>query len=179
MDINECVRGTSGCAITGAACTNSAGGYTCACTLGYAGDGFSCNPTPTLDQLQLNYTTQGAAQLACDEGQDVKYPTGVPGFAYDPTGGLSRADGASDAMVGPRGISFLWGSASLRGAGHVLHAGEVCVGGRFDTIGVMGLSLCHASSHKAGPVLITTGAFSSPCQELLPARLRTLKQSNL
>ncbi|RMZ57555.1 hypothetical protein APUTEX25_001755 [Auxenochlorella protothecoides] len=99
VDINECVRGTSGCAITGAACTNSAGGYTCACTLGYAGDGFSCNPTPTLDQLQLNYTTQGAAQLACDEGQDVKYPTGVPGFAYDPTGGLSRADGASDAMV--------------------------------------------------------------------------------
>lgn len=178
MDINECVRGTSGCAITGAACTNSAGGYTCACTLGYAGDGFSCNPTPTLDQLQLNYTTQGAAQLACDEGQDVKYPTGVPGFAYDPTGGLSRADGASDAMVGQGGFLFV-GKCIFEGCGpRAACWGSVCWG-EVDTIGVMGLSLCHASSHKAGPVLITTGAFSSPCQKLLPARLHTLKQSNL
>ena len=36
IDINECVRGTSGCA-SNAGCINSAGSYHCKCFFGYSG----------------------------------------------------------------------------------------------------------------------------------------------
>ena len=96
-DINECVRGTAGCAAVGSACVNTEGGYECSCTLGYQGDGFSCAATAALQALQANYSTAGQAQLACQEGSDVPYPEGAPGFAYDPTGGAGVLNGASSA----------------------------------------------------------------------------------
>lgn len=40
-DINECARGTDTCP-DNAACTNTVGGYTCACWPGYALRGASC-----------------------------------------------------------------------------------------------------------------------------------------
>ena len=40
-DANECVDGTSKCNVN-AVCTNTLGSYTCACTSGYYGDGFTC-----------------------------------------------------------------------------------------------------------------------------------------
>ena len=37
IDINECVRGTAGCAAN-AGCTNSNGSFSCACWYGYSGE---------------------------------------------------------------------------------------------------------------------------------------------
>jgi hypothetical protein len=41
LDINECTAGTGNCDAN-AACTNTAGSFTCACNTGYNGDGTSC-----------------------------------------------------------------------------------------------------------------------------------------
>ena len=40
-DIDECVLGTDNCD-ENAACTNTAGSFTCACNTGYSGDGVTC-----------------------------------------------------------------------------------------------------------------------------------------
>jgi len=44
-DVDECTLGTHGCHAAGI-CTNSVGNYTCRCSSGYSGDGFSCSITP-------------------------------------------------------------------------------------------------------------------------------------
>ena len=41
IDINECERDLDNCALN-AACTDTIGNFTCACTIGYSGDGVSC-----------------------------------------------------------------------------------------------------------------------------------------
>jgi len=41
QDIDECAAGTANCDVN-ATCTNSAGGFTCACKPGYTGDGKTC-----------------------------------------------------------------------------------------------------------------------------------------
>ncbi|KAK9845545.1 hypothetical protein WJX84_003268, partial [Apatococcus fuscideae] len=84
IDIDECVRGTSGCAQS-AACNNTQGGFTCQCFLAYTGDGTSCTATPDIGLYANMYETGGIAQLACDEGSNVQYPSGAPGFRHDPT----------------------------------------------------------------------------------------------
>ena len=43
-DINECETGTDSCDVS-AECTNTDGSYTCSCTSGYSGDGFTCTST--------------------------------------------------------------------------------------------------------------------------------------
>ena len=44
----------------------------------------------------MQYTTEGSGMVACDQGQDVVYPAGAPGFQDDPTG-ASLQDPASQA----------------------------------------------------------------------------------
>lgn len=82
-DINECLRGTDGCS-ENAGCINTVGSYTCECFAGYSGDGFTCRETSELASIQANYTSDGSGYLACDQGYDVAYPEGAPGFAYNP-----------------------------------------------------------------------------------------------
>ncbi len=41
LEVDECAAGTDNCDAN-AACTNTPGGYDCACNPGYSGDGFSC-----------------------------------------------------------------------------------------------------------------------------------------
>ena len=41
-DINECDQGEAGCDASYATCTNTDGGFTCDCNVGYSGDGASC-----------------------------------------------------------------------------------------------------------------------------------------
>lgn len=108
QDINECARGTSGCD-PNAGCVDSTSGYTCSCFEGYAGDGYSCQPTAALQALQNNYETDGAGRLACSEGKDLRWPEGAPGFAYDLTGALGRvANGGQQVRwVGSR-ASAVW-----------------------------------------------------------------------
>ncbi|KAK9815739.1 hypothetical protein WJX72_008765 [[Myrmecia] bisecta] len=91
IDINECVRGTAGCAAN-STCINTAGGYQCKCWLGFTGNGqTSCTPTAALSQLDAAYTPDAQqGPLICD----VKYPETAPGFLYDPTGSVSR-DGSN------------------------------------------------------------------------------------
>ena len=48
---------------------SAVGSYSCSCYLGYAGDGFTCQPSALpsgqspLDVLQQQYSTQGAGQV--------------------------------------------------------------------------------------------------------------------
>ena len=45
-----------------------------------------------------NYTSNGVGSLACDQGQDLVYPEGAPGFVYDPTGYLLTLPGRQVLM---------------------------------------------------------------------------------
>ena len=101
LDINECVRGTAGCAKVGAACVNTVGGYSCSCVPGVTGDGLRCTRSQrALDALRKAYTPSPKGKIACDEGKPVAYPLGAPGFAYDPIGaGNSSATGGSSVSV--------------------------------------------------------------------------------
>lgn len=91
QDINECVRGTSGCH-PNATCTNSPGFYTCRCPPGYTGDGFSCSKDEVQHRSMIQqYSSPGPGKLACSEGKDVLYPEAAPGFAYDPIGALEQS----------------------------------------------------------------------------------------
>lgn len=45
-DIDECTLRTDNCSANGTSiCTNTIGGFTCACAKGYQGDGFNCTGT--------------------------------------------------------------------------------------------------------------------------------------
>jgi hypothetical protein len=60
-------------------------------TGGAAGSGYqSCSPSAAIAALASQYTTGGPGVLACDEGTDVPYPPGAPGYAYDPTGSSNQ-----------------------------------------------------------------------------------------
>lgn len=57
------------------------------------GDG-ALNCTPSSQLLMSNdYTTDGVGTLSCDQGRDIVYPEGAPGFVYDPTGYLLTLPG--------------------------------------------------------------------------------------
>jgi hypothetical protein len=43
--------------------------------------------------MNSDYTTDGMGTLSCDQGQDIVYPEGAPGFVYDPTGYLLTLPG--------------------------------------------------------------------------------------
>ena len=55
----------------------------------------ACQPSNLLGQLQ--YTTAGSGLVACNQGADVIYPEGAPGFQDDPTGS-SLANSASQVL---------------------------------------------------------------------------------
>ncbi len=60
----------------------------------YSGDGtLNCTPSSQLLLLNNDYTTDGIGTLSCDQGQDIVYPEGAPGFVYDPTGYLLTLPG--------------------------------------------------------------------------------------
>lgn len=40
-----------------------------------------------------NYSSDGIGTLSCNQGLDVVYPEGAPGFVYDPTGYLLTLPG--------------------------------------------------------------------------------------
>ena len=42
-DIDECAEGTDTCNDTTGVCNNNAGSYSCMCSVGYTGDGRTCN----------------------------------------------------------------------------------------------------------------------------------------
>jgi hypothetical protein len=46
VDINECANGSANCD-SNATCTNTNGGFACACNSGFTGDGHTCTPTCT------------------------------------------------------------------------------------------------------------------------------------
>ena len=58
-----------------------------------SGDGeVSCTPSSQL-LMKSDYTTDGVETLSCDQGRDIAYPEGAPGFVYDPTGYLTTLPG--------------------------------------------------------------------------------------
>lgn len=44
-------------------------------------------------QVSSNYTNAGIGTLACEQGQDLAYPEGAPGYFSDPTGYLLSLPG--------------------------------------------------------------------------------------
>ena len=74
QDVDECDEGTAGCDAT-ATCTNTAGGFTCACADGYAGDGTSCadvdecaTGTDDCDAHASCTNLPGSYECVCDAG---------------------------------------------------------------------------------------------------------------
>ncbi|DBA99225.1 hypothetical protein WJX82_007713 [Trebouxia sp. C0006] len=96
VDINECLRQTVQCA-PNAGCINTEGAYNCTCWPGYTGDGaLNCTTSNQLLMMKSDYNTDGIGTLLCDQGQDIAYPEGAPGFVYDPTGYLLTLPGRQD-----------------------------------------------------------------------------------
>ena len=93
--MNECTSLTHNCS-TSATCTNTAGGFTCACIAGYVGDGFNCtfNPSVTI-QIKGATTNTGNCFPFGGGGTGVSWLPkvafmykNVPAFTLRP--GLSR-----------------------------------------------------------------------------------------
>ena len=64
------------------------------CIFLHEGDGsLACSPSAELLQLSSKYSHNGVGTLACDQGEDVVYPEGAPGYVYDPTGYLLTLPG--------------------------------------------------------------------------------------
>ena len=42
QDLDKCALGTANCASVGGLCTNTKGGFTCECVMGFSGDGTQC-----------------------------------------------------------------------------------------------------------------------------------------
>lgn len=58
------------------------------------GDGVgACESSQGQLQVPSNYTNAGIGSLACEQGEDVAYPEGAPGYLYDPTGYLLTLPG--------------------------------------------------------------------------------------
>ncbi|GMH40074.1 hypothetical protein BSKO_07978 [Bryopsis sp. KO-2023] len=89
IDINECVRATAGCPKNGG-CINTDGGFECQCYPTFELNGDICVPTADLLRLDSQYVSKGAGEVACDEGDNIQFPVGAPGFVYDPTGSVDR-----------------------------------------------------------------------------------------
>ncbi|WP_437575223.1 FG-GAP-like repeat-containing protein [Sorangium sp. So ce887] len=75
-DVNECALGTDNCDAN-AACTNTAGAFTCACNAGYSGDGVTCTDvdecalgTDNCDANAACTNTAGAFTCACNAGYE-------------------------------------------------------------------------------------------------------------
>ncbi|WP_437721100.1 FG-GAP-like repeat-containing protein [Sorangium sp. So ce861] len=73
-DVNECALGTDNCDAN-AACTNTAGSFTCACNAGYSGDGVTCTDvdecaaaTANCDANATCTNTAGSFACACNAG---------------------------------------------------------------------------------------------------------------
>ena len=76
VDVDECAVGTDSCA-DNASCTNTDGGFGCACNSGYEGDGFTCTDvdecgagTDSCDDVAVCTNTTGGFACACDDGYD-------------------------------------------------------------------------------------------------------------
>ncbi|WP_437681990.1 calcium-binding EGF-like domain-containing protein [Sorangium sp. So ce131] len=74
VDVDECAAGTDNCDAN-AACTNTAGSFTCACNTGYTGDGVTCTDVDECaadtDNCDANATctnTAGSFTCACNTG---------------------------------------------------------------------------------------------------------------
>ncbi|HTN92374.1 MAG TPA: FG-GAP-like repeat-containing protein [Sorangium sp.] len=75
-DVNECALGTDNCDAN-AACTNTAGSFTCACNAGYSGDGVTCTEadecalgTDNCDVNAACTNTAGSFTCACNAGYE-------------------------------------------------------------------------------------------------------------
>ncbi|MGK3982878.1 FG-GAP-like repeat-containing protein [Sorangium sp. So ce136] len=73
-DVDECALGTDNCDAN-AACTNTAGSFTCACNAGYSGDGVTCTDvdecalgTDNCDANAACTNTSGSFTCACNAG---------------------------------------------------------------------------------------------------------------
>lgn len=83
-DTDECASGTDDCG-SNAACTNTAGSFTCACNSGYAGDGRNCSD---VDECGLPAAT-------CDTDPTASCTNSVGGFSCGCPAGFT-GDGVGD-----------------------------------------------------------------------------------
>lgn len=68
--------------------------HVCVCVCVCAGDGAgACGASGERLQVASNYSSGGSGTLACQQGQDVEYPQGAPGYLDDPTGYLLTLPG--------------------------------------------------------------------------------------
>ncbi|KAL4437982.1 hypothetical protein ABPG77_004203 [Micractinium sp. CCAP 211/92] len=90
VDVDECVRGTAGCAAT-SICLNSPGSFECVCPLGTTGAPLQgcANDTGVFSSALAGFHSDPKGQ-ACDQGRDIPYPHAAVGWAEDPTGGFDR-----------------------------------------------------------------------------------------
>ena len=63
LDIDECSSSNGGCHAN-ASCQNTVGSFTCACNLGYGGDGFNCAGTLLLSVKYVIKQTSGVTVAA-------------------------------------------------------------------------------------------------------------------
>ena len=109
MDIDECATGAAGCAVS-ASCTNTDGGFECACVEGYSGDGIDCVPVELdsdgdglLDTVEATLGTDpddaDSDDDGLDDGDEVEGTGLLAGYgATDPLDPDTDGDGLSDGL---------------------------------------------------------------------------------
>lgn len=84
-NINECARGVHDCH-ENAECIDEDGGYMCLCHAGFSGDGRSCKKSDkAVQEIFASFQSGGPGQMACNQGKQIMYRPGYPGYMYDGT----------------------------------------------------------------------------------------------
>lgn len=85
LNINECARGIHDCD-PNAKCIDQVGSFTCTCPAGFQGNGHTCKRNDAeLDEIFHAFQSQGPGQMACNQGEQIHFRPGYPGYMYDGT----------------------------------------------------------------------------------------------
>jgi hypothetical protein len=180
-DINECTNGTNNCS-PNANCTNTQGGFTCACKAGFSGDGITCTPT-TLVVTNTSDSGAGSLRQAITDANAAPGPNtinfNIPGNAPYTIALGSELPIITDALTitgpGPRILSITGSNARrvLNAVAPLTISGIRLANGFTDrgagiafnsTSGPLNVSDCHFDQHLAtadgGAIAMIAGSAS-------------------
>ncbi|WP_441292513.1 FG-GAP-like repeat-containing protein [Sorangium sp. KYC3313] len=109
-DVDECAAATANCDVN-ATCTNTAGSFTCACNVGYSGDGATCTE---IDECASNPCQNDGT---CTDGLNSYTCECLPTYEGTPPGGGSFGAPTLISIAGTGGVQSSIACRDLNGDG--------------------------------------------------------------